>query len=121
MHLLTRAWGRRRQYRIVEDGDRKGNQSAKGIEAKRKAHIEALTLPPRTPSLMPLDYSLWAAILDRMDETAPGGTETKGDYVKRLAQAAHGLPRGYVRKVLERMKANLVAIVDAKGGHPKND
>ena len=46
---LARAWGKRAQYMIVEDGDRKGNASGKGIEAKARCKILATTLPPRTP------------------------------------------------------------------------
>ena len=52
---LARTWGKRSRYTIVEDGDRKGNASGKGVAAKTRANIYPLTLPPRTPSLMPLD------------------------------------------------------------------
>ena len=55
---LKKAWGAKRRYLIVEDGDRKGNQSGKGVAAKEKAKIRAMTLPPRTPSWMPLDFAL---------------------------------------------------------------
>jgi hypothetical protein len=55
---LSRTWGDRRQHTIIEDGDRKGNQSNKGIKAKKDAGIRALTLPPRTPAWMPLDYAI---------------------------------------------------------------
>ena len=51
---------------IVEDGDRKGNQSGKGLAAKKEANICALTLPPWTPSWMPLDFYIWAAIEEKM-------------------------------------------------------
>ena len=59
---LRHAWGRRASYHIVEDGDRKGNQSKKGIDAKIAAGIRATTLPPRSPSLMPLDNCIWKEI-----------------------------------------------------------
>ena len=39
-----------------------GNLSGKGIAAKARAKIHAMTLPPRTPSLMPLDYAVWQRI-----------------------------------------------------------
>ena len=55
---LRRTWGQRRTYTIIEDGGRKGNRSRKGIDAKLKVGIKAAVLPPRTPSLMPLDYAI---------------------------------------------------------------
>ena len=74
---LRRTWGARRFFTIVEDGDRKGNQSGKGIAAKKRAGIRALTLPPRTPSLMPLDFALWKLIEKKVMQTAPSGKETR--------------------------------------------
>ena len=47
---LERKWGKKRKFTIVEDGDRKGNYSGKGIDAKASAKIFPITLPPRTPS-----------------------------------------------------------------------
>ena len=41
LSALRRTWGQRRTYTIIEDGDRKGNQSRKGIDAKRKVGIKA--------------------------------------------------------------------------------
>ena len=118
---LRRTWGNKRQFRIVEDGDRKGNASGKGIQAKEDSGILAMTLPPRTPSLMPLDYAIWKKIEDKMLETEPEGTERKADFLKRLKRCAKTLPKGYVAKMIGRMKANLQGLVDAKGWHAKND
>ena len=118
---LKRAWGVRRSYRIVEDGDRKGNQSALGLAAKRNARIHAMTLPPRTPSWMPLDYAIWAAVDKAMDETAPEGRESRGEYLTRLEGCARTLPRGFVRKVIARMKGNIKGVIEARGYHAKED
>lgn len=101
---LAKFWGPKRHYRIIEDGDRKGNQSGKGLLAKERAKLKAMTLPPRTPSCMPLNYASWEEILRRMDGTAPEGTETKDEYLRRLKRTATSLPKGYVRAVLARMK-----------------
>ena len=43
---LRRTWGPVKKFLVVEDGDRKGYQSKKGVEAKSSAGIKALTLPP---------------------------------------------------------------------------
>ena len=122
LKALKKAHGDRRFHSIVEDGDRKGYQSNKGIAAKRKAGIRSIVLPPRSPSLMPLDYSLWTRILDRMDKSAPStGTETKTDFNKRLRQAALRLPKSIVRNAINKMRPNIRAIVTAKGYVPRGD
>ena len=70
---------------------------------------------------MPLDYSIWIAIGKKVMKGAPRGTETKEAFLKRLHSSAASLPKGYVKKVIGRMKANLQALRDAKGYTPKND
>ena len=118
---LRKTWGARKSYRIVEDGDRKGNQSRLGVAAKQKAKVRAMTLPPRTPSWMPLDYAIWTAIEKAMDETAPKGRESKEAYLTRLKACALALPRGFVRKVIGRMKGNIQGVIDARGYHAQDD
>ena len=118
---LKKTWGVKRRYVIVEDGDRKGNQSGKGVAAKEKAKIRAMTLPPRTPSWMPLDFALWHAIDEEMAKTAPSTVESKTDYLSRLERAAKSLPRAFVRKVLGRMRGNIQGVIEAGGYHAKND
>jgi hypothetical protein len=118
---LRRVWGRKRSYRIVEDGDRKGNQSNKGIAAKHAAGIQAMTLPPRTPCWMPLDYAIWSKIMDRVLETAPPHTETKKQFLVRLRHCALTLPRSWVAAQIGRMTEQIKGVVDAKGYHPKRD
>ena len=118
---LVRAWGKRSRYTIVEDGDRKGNTSGKGVAAKARAKIYAMTLPPRTPSLMPLDYSVWQVIVKKMIDGAPRGAESKEAFLNRLRAIATSLPKGYVKSVIRRMRGNLKALVEARGYTPKGD
>ena len=118
---LSRTWGKRSRYNIVEDGDRKGNTSGKGIAAKARAKIHATTLPPRTPSLMPLDYAVWKRIIDDVMKNAPKKTETKEEFLDRLCLAAKSLPKGFIKSVIARMPANISALGDAQGLTPKND
>jgi hypothetical protein len=118
---LVKCWGKRRTFTIVEDGDRKGNQSGKGLKAKDKVDIKSKTFPPRTPSWMPLDYSIWSEIDKKMDEAAPTGDEAKAAFMERLEKCAKKLPRTYIRKVLARMKKNIQGVIDARGVHAKND
>ena len=118
---LVKKYGAQPRFTIVEDGDRKGHYSNKGIAAKRAAKIRAVKLPPRTPSLMPLDYAIWSRISKQLMDEAPKGNETKDQFLDRLRIIAQSLPKSYVRKVLARMKPNLKALVDANGYTPKND
>ena len=118
---LVRTWGKRSRYTIIEDGDRKGNRSNKGIAAKARANIHATTLPPRTPSLMPLDYAIWQRIVKKNMETAPAGTESKDDFLRRLRKTSKSLPKKWVRSQICRMKSNVHALKEARGWVPKND
>ena len=109
---------------IVEDGDRKGNQSTKRIQAKVESKIKAMTLLPRTPSLMPLDFSIWQKVVEKVIAGAPKkGTESKDAFLSRLRRCAMTLPKGTVKKAIGRMKDNIQAILDANpaGYLPKND
>ena len=121
LKALKRAWGERGVCRFVEGGGRKGNQSSKGIAAKRRAGIRALTLPPRTPELMPLGAKLWGEIEKRVDAAAPAGREAKPAFLKRLRRTAMSLPRAIVRRAIEKTPTILADIVAARGYHPKSD
>ena len=50
---MRKRYGRKRRFRVVEDGDTKGFQSGKGVAAKQEQKIQSWKLPPRTPSWMP--------------------------------------------------------------------
>ena len=91
------------------------------MAAKQQAKIRAMTLPPRTPSWMPLDYAIWTAIENAMDKKAHAGRESKSEYLARLEACARSLPRGFIRKVIARMKGNIQGIIDARGFHAKSD
>ena len=114
--VLKRVFGHnRRKFRLVEDGDPKGYQSKKGKDAKDTARIESWQLPPRSPDLMPLDYSLWARIESRMFATAPSGRETHEAFLSRLRATAFGLSRAEVAGAVRQMKGRISAVVKSKG------
>ena len=116
---MRRRWGAdKRVFRVVEDGDRKGYQSKKGVAAKASQRIVSMKLPPRSPEMMPLDYSLWKAIEDRMhnDQTV-SGAESEGAYLRRLERTAKSLPAGLVKKTLGQMHKRIAAIVQEHGRH----
>ena len=94
---LRKFHGRRASYRVVEDGDPKGFQSNKGIQAKKEQKIRSWKLSPRSPVLMPLDYSLWNEIERRVLAKKGPANESMQAYKKRLNLTAKKLPRGQVK------------------------
>jgi hypothetical protein len=117
---LKRTYGKQDKYYIVEDGDPAGYQSTLGKKGKKNAGIKSLKLPPRTPSWMPLDFSLWRTI----EKKALAGNQrrdTKKSYLKCLRNAAHGLTTSYVKKCCGSLKKRIKATLKAKGMHEKTD
>ena len=112
---LRRVLGDRRSYRVVEDGDPKGFQSNKGKAAKTAARITSWKLPPRSPDWMPLDYSLWAIIEDKVLASGPEGHESKQQYRTRLRTTALGLPRKMVAGAIKQMKGRIKKTKANKG------
>lgn len=102
-------------FTVVEDGDTKGYKSNLGLEAKKKEKIKTMTLPPRSPGMMPLDYCLWDEIEDRVLEKEVPDDETKQQYMQRLRMTALRLPQDLVKNTVMRMKANIKATKDSKG------
>jgi len=123
LHLqpaLTRTYGPRDFYRVVEDGDPTGYQSSLGKAGKRAAKIRSWRLPPRTPEWMPLDYSIWEEI-ERKALEAAAKKETKASYGKKLKKVAKGLNVAYVKRVCAAMKKRIQGTFDAKGEHIQFD
>ena len=69
---------------------------------------------------MPLDYSLWKQVDDKMFACDPKGRETKAGFLARLKRCARSLPKATVRATVRRMRANLDAPGEAQGCTPKN-
>ena len=108
-------------FRVVEDGDPKGFQSGKGVQAKREQKIRSWLLPPHSPGLMPLDFSLWDDIEGCTIGKRKIGDETLASYKRRLHVIAKRLPQTLVKKCLAKMKENLRATVRSEGGHTRLD
>ena len=113
---LERTYGELPSYRIVEDGDPSGYQTAAGREGKKAAKIHSWKLPPRTPEWMPLDYSIWAKIEAKALKSVKG-RQTKDTWATVLRKAAQGLSPAYITKTCASMKKRIVATHKAKGAH----
>ena len=118
---LRATWGNKRAFRVVEDGDTKGFQSNKGKCATEEQRIESWMLSPRTPGLMPLDFSLWNEIERRALACNIGRAETSEQFAARLRRTALALPSDIVVRRLAKMKDNIRAIVASKGKHTHLD
>ena len=84
-------------------------------------HHLTMDLPRYTPELMPLDFSLWAAIQVKMDEYGFTGRESPEPFKERLRSTALSLPRDVVLKALLDMKRRILAIRDADGKRIASD
>ena len=117
---MVRDKKRHRQWSVLEDNDPTGYKSSAGKDAKKKVGIDVFELPPRSPDLNVLDYSLWAEIsrrLRKQERKFPcNKVESKSDFIKRLRKTAMGLPKSVVRKAVEDMQRRCKKIEEAKGG-----
>ena len=107
-------------WTVLEDNDPAGYKSSAGKAAKLEASIMSVDLPPRSPDLNTLDYSLWAAInaAMRKQERAfrKNKKETKEQYMARLRRTALNLPTSLVTKAVKDMHRRLRKISAAGGG-----
>ena len=107
---------------LVEDGDRKGFQSNKGLAAKKSVRIKTVKLSPRSPGLMVLDYKIWQTIDGRMVATSPKGRESKADFIIRLKRCAKAVcTKAFLTKHIGQMKSRLKDVIKSGGYNPKND
>ena len=115
----------RAKFVVMEDNDPAGYKSSKGIAAKSEARMSVLALPPRSPDLNVLDYSLWKAIATRMREQEAkfrsSRVETKEQYKARLRRTALGLPTAEVTKAVQAMHKRVRMVAKERGGLIKCD
>ncbi len=68
---------------------------------------------------MPLGYSIWQAVEQRLVDAMPDGIETRDDFPVRLRPCAVTLPKKRVAAVVKGMKASLKALIEPTGVCPK--
>ena len=113
---LRKTYGNLKSFTVVEDGDTKGYKSNLGKAAKGKEKIKTMDLPPRSPGMMPLDYTLWDEIEHRALAKHIPRDETDEEYLKRLRTVALRLPKSLVENTIRKMKDNIEATYDSEGG-----
>ena len=116
---LRKHFGNLRTLHVVEDGDAKGFQSAKGKRQKRKEKITSWQLPPHSRGRMPLDFCLWDEIDHRTLDKWTHENESIASYKKRLDLTTKCSPKTLIKNCLAKMKGDIQATVDSWGAHTK--
>ena len=108
------------KFKVLEDNDPSGYKSSKGKLAKEEAGLISVDLPPRSPDLNPLDYSVWHAInvAMRRQETKMRKTtyESKVAYLNRLRKTALSLPRTTMQNAVKDMYKRVRSVSRNRGG-----
>lgn len=106
---------------IVEDGDPSGYESGKAKAIKRQLNIRVLKLPPYSPCLNPLDFSVFAEVESLMTVSnrelliRKMGKETRQSYLNRLRRKTRSLKTSYLRKTIGSLPKRLNKLYVLKG------
>ena len=118
---LTAANPKRRRHRVLEDNDRTGYKSKKGVDAKVAAKISVFAIPKRSPDLNPCDFSLWSAVNRRMRQQerkfAKNKKETRAQYIARLRKTAMSLPKKVIDDMIASLAKRSKLLLQSKGHH----
>ena len=110
----------KRMFCILDDNDPTGNQSKKGLQAKRDAKLEVLHIPKRSPDLNVLDFAVWSEVERRMrkqEKKWPASKrESRKAFERRLDRTAKHLPEEFVKKSIGDLQRRCELLVQAKGG-----
>ena len=117
---LTKAFpSHKGPFTIIEDNDPTGYKSRRGMEAKKKLKIQTDDLPPRSPDLNVLDYSLWHEINVAMRSQEKNFRKTKRETMEefkaRLRRVALSVSENKVKKAVGSMVRRCATISAAAG------
>jgi hypothetical protein len=81
--------------------------------------VNCIDFPVRSPDLMPLDFTIWRALLYRLrrQEEKIKGRETLGAFKARLRRTAMRLPEDFFDRVWGEWRRRLRRCHEAGGGH----
>ena len=113
--------GQKRIWKIAEDNDPAGFKSTAGKRAKKNMGAVAVSLPPYSPDLMPLEFSLWKAVEKAATAKIGNKRMTQKKYKDIVHKCALSLPKKTVRKAVSSMYERIAAIYKNKGGHIPRD
>ena len=115
MKALKKHRGVKTSYLIAEDNDPSGYKSGKAVAEKSRLGIRTIEWPRYSPELMPLDFSLWEHIAERMQDGAPAGRESVSAFKRRLRRVAMTTPVSVVRAAVAAMRTRATMIWAADG------
>ena len=119
LKALKRNFPHQKTFSVLEDNDPAGYKSKAALAAKSSVGIKTLNLPPRSPDLNVLDYSLWHTVnvAMRKQEAAMGAKrrESAAEYKARLRRVAMSLPQKTVTKAVQDMHRRVNLLHAAKG------
>ena len=117
---VSRHYGRKRKYCILEDNDPTGNLSNVGRLAKAAMKLDVFVLPKRSPELNVMDYAVWSEVERRLraqERRMPGGKhETRAQFGRRLDRIARTLPKDFIERSIGDMARRCQLLYEAKGG-----
>lgn len=109
-----------RTWVVCEDNDPSGFRSSRGLLAKQENGISTFRLPPRSPDLQPLDYSIWHQINTKLraqeKRFRPSYKETRAHFLRRLRGTAKSLDKNYVQNSIKDMARRVRLLFEAGGG-----
>jgi hypothetical protein len=93
--------------------------SAHTRDALAAARIRHTFIPPRSPDLSPMDFSMWSEIIRRMtrqERSWPAShRETIPQWMERLRRTAQRLPEVFLRKVYTKWRRRMRACLSVRG------
>ena len=105
----------------MEDNDPTGYKSTSAVAAREAANIKVIEMPPRSPDLNPLDFSVWAEIIRRMRRQEANWPkskkETREAFLARLRRTAMNFPASYINSVIGNLETRVKLLKKADGGH----
>lgn len=117
--VLKKVYPTLKKWEVLEDNDPAGYKSTAAVNKKAELGLDVMELPPRSPDLNTLDYSVWAEISKRLRQQEAkfpkNKRESQDDFLKRLRATALGLPTSLVTAAVKSMHRRCNQIADAKG------
>ena len=83
--------------------------------------MRTLSLPPYSPDLQPLDFSVWSQIEGKARAAVGDADVSAAQYRAILRRAALRLSSAVVAKAVADMPRRVRAVVAAKGSHIQDD
>ena len=104
-----RHFPQQRKSNLVEDND-PSQKTQEAEKLKGQLGFTPIGLPPRSPDLSPLDFSVWGEVLRRMrlqEEGMKVKKESKKQFAARLRKTISGLGKDFLQRTMRSMKTRL--------------